>query len=85
MKRLVEEVAAEGLDKLLGEQVTLLCMNYFYTGKLIGVNEHDVLLEDTKIIYETGQWDKKDWADAQYVCKELYVRTASIEAYGIIK
>ena len=85
MKKLVEEVEGEGLTKLMGEKVTLLCMNYFYHGKLIGVNEHDVLLEDAYIVYDTGKWDQENWSDAQKVCKELYVRTASIEAYGKIK
>lgn len=85
MRKLVEEVEGEGLTKLMGEKVTLLCMNYFYHGKLIGVNEHDVLLEDAYIVYDTGKWDQSDWSDAQKVCKELYVRTASIEAYGKIK
>jgi hypothetical protein len=85
MKRLIEEIETEGLDKLIGEVVTLLCMNYFYTGKLIGVNANDVLLENAYIIYETGEWKDVAWKDAQYVCKELYVRVAAIEAYGKMK
>lgn len=32
MRKLVEEIAGEGLDKLLGERVTLFCLNYIYTG-----------------------------------------------------
>jgi hypothetical protein len=44
MKKLVEEINGEGLDKLLGERVTLFCMNYIYTGKLSGVNSTCVLL-----------------------------------------
>ena len=41
MKKLVNvtEVEGEGLTKLMGERVTLFCMNYIYTGKLVGVNE----------------------------------------------
>ena len=85
MKRLCEEVAGEGLESLLGEVVTLLCMNYFYTGKLIGVNADDVLLENASIIYETGEWSNLTWKDAQRVCDKLYVRTATIESYGVIK
>ena len=46
MKKLVEEVSGEGLEKLLGERVTLFCANYIYTGKLIGVNENCVLLSE---------------------------------------
>ena len=43
MKKIVEEVIDEGLDKFLGERMTLFCMNYIYTGKLIGVNDTCVL------------------------------------------
>ena len=85
MKKLIEEVNGEGLEKLIGEKVTLLCMNYFYYGKLIGVNTDDVLLEDAHIVYETGKWSETNWADSQRVCDELYVRTASIESFGKIK
>jgi len=85
MKRLIEEVNGEGLEKLIGEKVTLLCMNYFYYGKLIGVNTDDVLLEDAHIIYDTGDWSQANWSDAQKVCAELYVRTSSIESFGKIK
>jgi len=86
MKRLVEQVESEGLESLLGETVTVFCMAYFYTGKLIGVNKDDVLLEDPKIIYLTGPWDTPDWEDAQTLpTKCLYVRTAAIESYGVLK
>ena len=39
MKKIVQEVTGEGLEKLLGERVTLFCANYIYTGVLAGVNE----------------------------------------------
>lgn len=32
MKKIVEEVKEEGLIKLLGQRVTLFCLNYIYTG-----------------------------------------------------
>jgi len=85
MKKIVEEVAGEGLVKLLGETVTLLCANYFYTGKLIGVNADCVLLEDAKIVYETGPWDTKTWKDAQKLPGPIYVMVAAIEAFGVMK
>ena len=55
MKKLVE-VSDEGLEGLIGERVTLLCVNYFYTGDLVGVNDTCVLLENPAIVYETGDW-----------------------------
>ena len=40
VKKLIEiqEVEGEGLMSLLGEQVILFCMNYFYAGKLVKVS-----------------------------------------------
>lgn len=48
MKKLVkvEEIEGEGLLSLLGENVTLFCQIYIYSGKLIGVNDTCVLLEN---------------------------------------
>ena len=86
MKKLIEEVNGEGFEKLLGERITLFCLNYIYTGKLIGVNEHDLMLEDAAIVYETGPFDTKDWKDAQRLPGGVhYVRTAAVESYGIVK
>lgn len=86
MKKIVEEVKGEGLEKLLGENVTLFCMNYFYNGKLVGVNSTCVLLENPKIIYETGAWDLKGWKDAQSMnLSELYVQISAIESFAKTK
>ena len=88
MKKLIEtiEVDGEGLQALMGKKVTLFCMNYFYTGKLIGVNTDCVLLEDPAIIYETGSFSDKGYKDCQPLCvKEFYVRIAAIESFGVLK
>ena len=84
MKKIVE-VSEEGFEGLLGETVTLFCMNYFYTGKLVGVNKTCVLLDGPSIIYETGEWSSKGWADAQNLPGSLYVQTSSIESFGVMK
>lgn len=82
MKRIVEEVSEEGLEGLLGKQVVLFCLNYFYTGRLTGVNQADVRLDNAKIIYETGSFDASDWKDAQTItAKPVYVRIDKIESY----
>ena len=84
MKKLVE-VSDEGLEGLLGEQVTLFCMNYFYTGRLVGVNETCVKLETPQIIYETGPWNEADWKNAQGLPVEhLYVQVSAIESFGAL-
>lgn len=88
MKKLVSvtEVDGEGLLSLLGEKVLLLCANYFYTGKLIGVNETCVQLESPEIVYQTGDWKAAKYADAQSLnMKTLYVQVGAIEAFGVGK
>ena len=88
MKKLVSvtEVDGEGLESLLGERVLLLCANYFYTGKLIGVNEKFVQLEDPAIVYETGAFSDKSYKDEQKLhAKVFYVSTAAIESFGVSK
>lgn len=84
MKKIVEETG-EGLEKLLGERITLFCMNYIYTGTLIGVNADCVLLRDPAIVYETGPFTDKQWKDAQALPHDLYVMKAAVEAYGLLK
>ena len=85
MKKIVNEVQGEGLEKLLGERVTLFCINYIYTGVLTGVNETCVLLADAAIVYETGPFDEKSWKDVQALPNDWYVQTASIESFGKLK
>jgi hypothetical protein len=85
MKKIVNEVQGEGLEKLLGERVTLFCMNYIYTGVLTGVNDSCVLLTDAAIVYETGAFTETNWKDAQKLPHDWYVQTASIESFGKLK
>ena len=85
MKKLIEETTESPLESLMGETVTLFCVNYFYTGKLTGVNDTCVLLEDPSIVYETGSWSDKDWADDQKLPNEIYVMLSAIESFGVMK
>lgn len=84
MKKIVEvtEVEGEGLTALLGEQVLLFCLNYIYTGKLIGVNSTCVLLEKPQIVYETGSFVEKKFKDAQALPEQCYVMLSAIESFG---
>lgn len=85
MKKLIE-VENEGLVSLIGENVTLFCANYFYAGKLTGVNDDCVRLDNPRIVYDTGPWTDKKYADEQALpCGHIYVSTAFIEAFGIVK
>jgi hypothetical protein len=88
MKKLVTctEIEGAGLEALLGEDVLLLCANFFYTGKLTGVNTEFVELENPAIVYETGPWTDKNYKDVQKLhVKTFYVRTSAIESFGVSK
>ena len=84
MKKIIDD-KDEGLISLLGERVTFFCMNYIYTGKLVGVNDVDVKLEDAAVVYETGPFNEKSWKDAQDLPNAHYVRLSSVESYGVVK
>ena len=86
MRKLVEvtEVDGEGLMALLGERVTLFCVNYIYEGKLVGVNDTCVLLEDANVVYETGPFGEKNFKDAQRIADQWYVQLGAIESFGRI-
>ena len=77
----VEKVEGEGLMALMGEQVILLCVNYFYAGTLVGVNEKFVKLENSGIVYETGDFTASKWKDFQAI-GTVYVMVQSIEAFA---
>ena len=84
-KLIREEISGEGLEKLLGETVTLFCFNYIYTGKIIGVNADCVLLTEAGIVYETGGFDEKNWKDMQKLPYDWYVPRNAIESFGKMK
>jgi hypothetical protein len=85
MKIMVTEVENEGLTALMGKTVTLFCGVYIYTGKLVGVNDTCVKLEDAGIVYQTGSFTAKKWKDCQSLPNDWYVTTQSIESFGELK
>jgi hypothetical protein len=88
MKKLVkvEEVEGEGFVALMGETVTLFCSNYIYAGKLVGVNDTFVKLENPHVVYETGDFSSHSFKDAQKVTSGAwYVRVEFIESFGLLK
>ena len=87
MKKLVkvEEIEGEGLLALIGQKITLFCLNYIYTGELEGVNQSCVLLKEAYVVYSTGSFESKDWSDAQRIGKQWYVQISAIESFGILK
>ena len=82
MKTLVE-VSGEGLESLLNTNVLLYGLNYIYAGKLVGVNETFVKLEDAKIVYETGPYTTSGYKTAEALPgKAWYVQLSAIESFG---
>ncbi len=85
VKRIIECEECCGFESLLGETVTLFCLNYIYTGKLTGVNDSHVVLSDAKVVYETGGLCEKEWEDAQSLPHDWMVQISAVEAWGIMK
>jgi hypothetical protein len=82
MKTIVQ-VQNEGLESLLGERVLLMCAGYFYEGILIGVEDTFLKLDDAAIVYATGAWSDKAYADIQKLHqKTWYVQRGLIESFG---
>lgn len=86
MKKIIEVTDAVGLDGLLGENVLLICSAYFYTGKLTGVNDSFVELENPSIVYETGSWSTKGYSNFEKLhTTKFYVQRAAVESFGVSK
>lgn len=81
MKRLVEEENA-GMIGLLEKNITIFTSGYFYSGKLIGVNDTCVELGNPSIVYETGEF-----SDSSYKVKQslnvdnCYISNNAIESF----
>ena len=85
MKKLVkvEEVEGEGLVGMMGERVFLMCATYFYSGVLVGVNDSFVKLDDCHIVYSTGEWSAKQWANAQRIGNGHYIMLGAVESFRL--
>lgn len=81
----VVENKEEGFLALMGQTITVFCMNYTYTGKLVGVNDSQLKLESPKIVFETGDFSTKTWKDAQALPNDCYIRFSAIEMYTVLK
>lgn len=86
MQVLVEtkEVKEEGMLALLGQNIEIFCGVYIYAGKLVGVNDKCVKLQNPHLVYETGGFLDKKYKDAQPMGREFhYVATGFIESFGV--
>lgn len=85
MKKIVQVDDSDGFESMLGEKITLFCLNYIYTGTLVGVNTTYLLLEEVKIVYETGTLMEPVWKDAQPLPYAWRVQIGAIESWGRLK
>ena len=88
MKKLVSVVETNetAFEQIMGELVTIFSLNYIYHGKLIGVNDENILLENPKLVYETGKLSDKGFKDAQSLeCKEFFIQKGTIESFGVLE
>ena len=81
----IEEVKDEGFISLIGQRITVFCAIYIYTGDLVGVNDTCIKLENPAIVYETGAFTNKEWKDAQALPNTIYIQTAMVESFGVVK
>ena len=70
MKRLVKpveviEVENEGAISLLGQYVEIRCGNYHYAGKLVGVNDLCVELDEAHTIFNSGAYTPEKYDNVQ--------------------
>jgi len=84
MKRIIETNDG-GFDGMIGEKVCLFCGVYIYAGKLVGVNDNHLELDDAKLVYETGELATGDWTDAQLLPSRWRVMIQGIESWGAAK
>jgi malate synthase len=85
MKVLREEME-DGLESLMGEVVTIFACRWIYTGKLIGVSEKAVKLEDPSKVFETGPFNTAEWERAEKLPhKHFFVDRGAIESFGVLK
>lgn len=73
------------LESYLNETVSLFCLNYIYTGKLVEIDESFITLKNASIVYETGSFESKTWKDAQKLPNDWQVQISAIESFGILK
>ena len=84
--KVLAENNEEGLLALMGEEITVISCRYIYAGKLVVVNSTCIKLEGPKIVYNTGCFTEKEWADAQALPhKYFYLSTSAIESFGRMK
>ena len=75
----------QGFESLAGQRITVFAAPLIWTGRLAGMNDGCILLEEPAIVYLTGPFDDPNWEDAQPLPSHMYIQKAAIQAYGVVK
>ena len=72
-----------GLITFMGKKVLLQCMNYNYTGVLVGVNTTCVELEKGQVVFDTGPYtsDTMKFSEPVHKGRSLFVMMNTIESF----
>ena len=81
MRRIVETQDG-GFESMLGEKVEVWCGVYIYAGKLVGVNDNHIEIDDAYVVYETGELTAVSYKDAQPLQGMRRVMLHAIESWG---
>jgi hypothetical protein len=75
------------LEALKGFSVILFCSNYFYTGKVVYVDDTVVSIKGAKMIFDTGEFKNgTKFKDAEKLyADEWNINLASIESFGCLE
>jgi|SRR5271166_68539 len=77
--------ASGGWELLLNKKVLILCVGYFYVGKLTGVNDEFVELENAFVLYYAEDFSPAKWKKEnmdKLPGKKWNVQLGSVESFG---
>jgi len=81
---LIEEEG--GFLSFMGKIITVYCINYIYTGKLIGVDDTCIQLSSAGIVYETGAFSDASWKNIEHFPHgDWCIQRSAIESFGVFK
>jgi hypothetical protein len=83
MQVLVKNEENEGLVSLMGKNIEVQTGLFIYAGKLVGVNDICIKLDNAYTVFETGEFKNKKYKDAQARSNPvLYVMVVNIIAFN---
>lgn len=77
---------AHGFEGFINQKILIFTSGYFYCGFVVGVFDDYVTLKDAHIVYETGCFSDKEYANAQKLHCDLWnISFSAIESFGLSK